>query len=106
MRDQLVKIVTQYADGTEIKRKEKEVFANKKSVTRAEFYTAPASGLGLRAVFEVDTDDYESCVVTVEQESGLLKEYRPSHILWNNIEYIIVRDYAKAGSSQTEITVR
>lgn len=106
MRDERIKIITQYNDGPVLKRDEKEVFALKKSVTRSEFYQAISSGLGLKAVFEVDTDDYESCVKIIEQTDGSAKEYRPSHIVWNKVEYIIVRDYAKYGSSQTEVMVR
>lgn len=61
----------------------REVWANKKSVTRAEFYASNQVGINITAVFEVNCEDYQN-----ETEV--------------NGEYTVVRAYQK-GMGKVEL---
>lgn len=105
MRNELVTVVTQYTENAKLQRDKQEKFAEKKSVTRSEFYSAFTSGLSAKYVFDLDSDDYESCIKRIkESDSDEVREYKPTHIIHDNVEYKIVRDF-KNGAS-TEVTVR
>lgn len=56
-----------------------EVWANKKSVTRSEFYASNASGIDLKYVFEIRSEDY-----------GGQKD-----ILYDGKAYEVIRTYQK-----------
>lgn len=55
------------------------VFADKKSVTRAEFYAANSSGIKIDAVFSVHSEDYANQHV----------------ILYGSTQYEVIRAYQK-----------
>lgn len=54
-----------------------DVWANKKSVKRSEFYAANANGIDLTVTFEVHTEDYDG----------------QKNILFDGKEYVVVRTY-------------
>lgn len=104
MRNDEVIIITQYTENATVKREQTPVFAEQKSVTRAEFYSAVASGLTPKYIYEMDADDYQSAVKIIDQQDGSRREYQPSHIIADGVEYIVVRAYTSGQS--TEVTVR
>lgn len=72
--------VTYDSFGDEIKGyTDKNVWANKKSVTRSEFYSANMSGIKIDAVFEVHTEDFGD----------------QTEVIFATKNYIIVRAYQK-----------
>lgn len=56
-----------------------EVWANKKSVARSEFYSANANGINAVIAFDVHTEDYNG----------------QKHILYNSKSYEVIRSYQK-----------
>lgn len=96
MRSDVCTLITLYAEGNEQKRKELEVFCEKKSVSRTERYSAYAVGLRLRFVLVVDPNDYEA----VSGPEGEL----PSMVQYGNHEYNIYHDY-QTDESSMELTV-
>lgn len=105
MRNDTIQVVTDYKEGMELKHKiSEELFAEKKSVTRSEFYAAQASGLSVKYVFEMDMEDFEGCDVSVE-EGDEVKKYHPGHVLYNGERFEISRIYIK-DSNSIEITVK
>lgn len=105
MRNDIVQVVTEYKEGTELKRKiSDELFAEKKSATRSEFYAAYSSGLSAGYVFEMDPEDFEACGVSI-QEGDITKKYYPVHILFQGEEFEISRTYVTA-AGDIEITVK
>lgn len=66
-----------------------EVWANKKSVTRSEFYSANMSGIKIDAVFEVHTEDFNN----------------QTEISFSSKNYDIVRAYQK-GEGTVELMCR
>lgn len=105
MRNDIIKVVTEYKEGAELKRKiSDDLFAEKKSVTRSEFYAAYSSGLSARYVFEMDSEEFEACNVDIS-EGDTIKKYHPGHILYQGEEFEISRTYVKDAGS-IEITVR
>ncbi len=105
MRNDIIQVVTEYKEGAELKYKiSEELFAEKKSVARSEFYAAQASGLSAKLVFEMDPEDFESCDVSV-QEGDKTEKYHPGHVLYNGEKLEISRTYVKDAGS-IEITVK
>ena len=104
MRNDDIILVTQYTEDAKVKRMQTQVFADRKSVTRTEFYSAVASGLTPKYIYEMDADDYQSAIKIIEQPDGSNREYLPSHIIADKVEYSIVRAYTSGAS--TEVTVR
>lgn len=100
MRDEIIEVVTQYNDGTGIQRIRNTIFAEKKSVARDEFYKAYASGLSPKWIFSIDQNDYKSCCVIIGE-----KRFRPTHIVYEKEELVIVRDY-EIGIHDVEVTVK
>lgn len=64
-----------------------DVWANRKSVKRAEFYAANANGIDLTVTFEVHVEDY----------SG------QKNILFEGKEYVVVRTY-QTGDGKIELS--
>lgn len=95
MRNDICTLIATYADGEEIKRRELEIFCSRKSAGRSEYYAAYAVGLKPRLILEIDPLDWESIS---EQGSQADK------VLYNGVEYNILRDYQKNESS-LELTV-
>ena len=80
------------ADGyPTIEYKDVEVYANKKSVVRAEFYPAYAVGIEAKIVFEVRSEDYDGQKDIIYEG----KEYGK--------EYEVIRAYQK-GEGTVELT--
>lgn len=100
MRNEIIDVVTQYNDGTGVQKSKKTIFAEKKSVTRDEFYKAYASGVTPKMIFSIDQNDYKSCCVIVGE-----KKFRPTHIIYDMEEFVIVRDY-ETGIHDVEVTVK
>ena len=96
MRDELIKLVSITASGSELKEHEIEIYADKKSVVRSEFYSAVQVGLKVKYIFEVDSDDFEMCT----RESGA----EPARIIHNGVNYNILRSYERTKGIM-EITV-
>lgn len=100
MRDEIIEVLTQYNDGTGIKKSKKTIFAEKKSVAREEFYKAYASGVTPKMIFSMDQLDYKSCNVYVEG-----KKFKPTHIIYDGETFMIVRDF-EIGIHNVEVTVK
>lgn len=104
MRDELIKLITEYKEGKELKKAEFEIFAEEKSLSRSEFYTGYTAGISVRKIFEMDPDDYDSADVKKEVD-GKVVTFHPSIIEHNGENFNIVRSYKKNHSS-IEVTVR
>lgn len=100
MRDEKIVLVTKYPEGAEIKTNEAEIFAEKKSATRSEFYAAYAANLNVGFVFDIYPDEYCMADVTVND-----KTYSATHIRYEGREYEIVRTFTKNENSM-EVTVK
>lgn len=66
-----------------------EAFANKKSVTRDEFYKSYAAGINATAVFVTRTVDFEESAVT---DSDAVK-HDATRLEWDGRKYNIIRTY-------------
>lgn len=80
MRNEVVRLITKTADGASVKESPHDVYADKKSVNRSEFYAAYAAGLNLKYIFVVDTEDYEDAD-------------EPQMLEYHDRRYNIVRSY-------------
>lgn len=99
MRNDRVVLVTKYKDGTTIGRNEVEIWAEKKSLTRSEFYASYAAGLKASYVFDVLPDEYHLADYMV---NGVT--YHATHVMYEGQEYGIIRTYEKSFNSM-ELTV-
>lgn len=98
MRNEIIKLITETAQGSEIIREDREVFAEKKSVTRSEFYGAYQSGLNPKYIFVIDSLDYEmtrSVTDTVETYAQKLE--------YNDAVFNVIRVYDDG--ADVELTV-
>ncbi len=71
------------------------VFANQKSVGRAEFYSAMQVGIKQSIAFDVWRADFEEAAHF--GQNG--KKHLPSRVEYNGTEYNIVRTYTKDGET-------
>lgn len=78
---------------SEITEKRIEVFVNKKSVARQEFYASYQIGVNPTCVFEMRVEDFEMSK-TIEQ--GTNRPQYATKILYEDAEYNIIRTYEKA----------
>lgn len=76
-----------------------EVYANKKSVARSEFYQSMQAGITATAVFETRVCDFEESTVT--DENGV--KHEATRIEHEGKKYNIIRTYSKDGE-MLEIT--
>lgn len=95
MRNEICTLIAVYAEGSERKQRELEVFCSRKSANRSEYYAAYAVGLKPRFVLEIDPMDWES----ISQP-----ESRPNKVLYRGEELNILRDY-QTDESTLELTV-
>lgn len=95
MRNDICTLILNYADGSEIKKKELQVFCSRKSAGRTEYYAAYAVGLKPRFVLEIDPMDWES--LTEQGEHA-------NKVIYKGTEYNILRDY-QTNESSLELTV-
>lgn len=75
-----------------------EVFVNKKSVARTEFYIAMQSGMKPSVIFELRTEDYELTKHVVNSKTLFADK-----VEYDGGQYDIIRTYAK-GESMIELT--
>lgn len=101
MRNDICKLITRITTGSEVEEIENEVWCDKKSCVRSEYYTAYAVGLKPRFVLKVDTSDFESCAITVDG----VTEY-PTRVNYQGQILEILRDYAdEKKPDETELTI-
>ena len=96
MRNDVCTLISLYTSGVKQERKETEVYCEKKSAGRTEYYAAYAVGLRPRFVLSVDPMDFEDA-------SGPGGEL-PSMVVYGGKEYNIYRDY-NTDESAIELTV-
>lgn len=99
MRNDVITLVTQYKDGKTIKENTVEVFAERKSLTRNEFYASYNVGLSPRYIMEMSPDDYHLADVDL---NGVI--YHATHVLYEGHKMPIIRTYEKSYTSM-ELTV-
>lgn len=89
MRDELIELVSLIPDGTKIRENTEEIFAERKSVVRSEFYSAQQVGLTPKYVFDINPDDFEMCI---ENNGGSI---HPTRIKACDQVYNIIRTFQK-----------
>ena len=95
MRNDICTLIAVYAEGTEIKKRELQVFCSRKSAGRSEYYAAYAVGLKPRCILEIDPMDWE-CL------SG--QGEKPNKVLYRGEELNILRDY-QTDETTVELTI-
>lgn len=95
MRNDICTLVACYNDGTDVKRREQEIFCCRKSAGRSEYYAAYAVGLKPRLVLEIDPLDWEFMCDFGEP---------PNKVIYRGEEMNIFRDY-QTSESALELTV-
>lgn len=88
MRNDVITLITNYTQGSEVSKNEVEVFAEKKSVTRTEFYGAYQVGLNPKHIFVVDSLDFELTRKVKDEE-----EIYAQQIKYNGAVFTIIRSY-------------
>lgn len=103
MRNDLIELVVQVNTGTdsdgypvqtEVK---KEIFAERKSVNRTEYYAAYTAGMKADIIFSINPDEF---YIEDEEEN----KYIPEKINHEGITYRIGRTYQKTKHSPLELT--
>lgn len=94
MRNEVIKIICKQVSGSTVTENSYEVFAEKKSVSRSEFYAAYQVGLNPRYMFDIDTDDW--LWISAQNDND------PTEIEYNGKRYTIIRSYERHAS--TEVT--
>ncbi len=94
MRNDICTLVTLAADGSEVEPTENEVFCEKSSCTRSEFYQAYAVGLSPKLTLEIDPEDYENASV-IQSEQII----NPQQVMYKGARYNILRSYQKDEST-------
>lgn len=89
MKTEVIKLITKTSSGTEVERKETEIYAEKKSVRQSEFYTAQQVGRNPQIMLVVDALDFESAEVDGTSAS---------EVEYNEKPYVILRTYETNGS--------
>ena len=98
MRNETCILITVWAEGSQKKRKETEVYCRRKSAARTEFYAAYAAGLRPRFILEIDPADWEWAW------EGTGEGNMPAKVIYRGAEYNIYRDYV-TNESTMELTV-
>lgn len=86
MKSEIIELVTQYKDGTEIKEKTATIFAQRKSVAYGEFYAAYGVGLKPKNIFLIHPAEY--CLADYGDRHA-------THVRYQNNLYPIIRAYQK-----------
>ena len=94
MRNEVCILVTLTADGSEVDPAEKEVFCNKASCTRSEFYQAYAVGLSPKLSLEIDPEDFENASILKDEEL-----VNPQQVVYKGARYNILRTFQKDEST-------
>ena len=79
-----------------------EIFADIKSVNRAEYYEALRNGMSVSIIFEVNPDDFELADKNVE-DNGKPRKISASRVSYGDKMYRIIRTY-KNRSGMLELT--
>lgn len=90
MRNDVCTLITRTANGSQISENEIEIFCEKSSCTRSEFYQAYGVGLSPKLNLEIDPEDYENASVLVGD-----KNITPQKVIHNGAKYNILRTYQK-----------
>lgn len=98
MRNEICTLIGMKADKSTIGRITEDIYCEKKSSTRAEFYGAYAVGLRPKFVLEIDPYDWE--MVAEQLEKGSV----PTIVLYRGVEYTVLRSY-QTNESAMELTV-
>lgn len=94
MRNEVCMLVTLIANGSEVDPAENEVFCNKVSCTRSEYYQAYAVGLSPKLTFEIDPEDFENASILKDEEL-----VTPQQIVYKGARYNILRTFQKDEST-------
>lgn len=90
MRNEKIVLVTRYKEGKDILENTCEIFAERKSVGRSEFYAGYSVGLKPQYVFDILPEEYFLAAVESTE-----KQFVPTHIRYKGIDYPIIRTYEK-----------
>lgn len=88
MRNEIIKLITTTAQGTQLYEERIEVFAEEKSVVRAEFYGAYQVGLNPKHTFIIDSLDYELSRKVIDSVETYAQE-----VEYNGAKFTIIRSY-------------
>lgn len=99
MRNEVCALITRTAAGSTVREPEKEVWCDKKSCVRSEYYAAYAVNLLPRFVLVVDSLDFESCAIL----DGEMRIY-PSRVRYDGAVFEILRTY-EPNINDIELTV-
>lgn len=94
MRNEVCILVTLTASGSEVDPAEIEVFCNKASCTRSEFYQAYAVGLSPKLSLEIDPEDFENASILENEEL-----VNPQQVVYKGARYNILRTFQKDEST-------
>lgn len=94
MRNDICVLITEVSNGSDIEITETEVWCEKTSCVRSEFYQAYAIGLRPKYNLDLDLYDYESASVMRDGE----KTY-PVKVKYNDVTFNILRTYETDGFS-------
>ena len=100
IKNEIITIITKIPDGINVVERRTETFAERLSATRQEFYAAYKRGLYPREVFKVDRMEYESCI----EADSANKPYYPTDIIYDGMNYQIIRAYSINHGHETELT--
>lgn len=98
MRNEICTLIGMKADKSTIGQITEDIYCEKKSSTRAEFYGAYAVGLRPKFVLEIDPYDWE--MVAEQLEKGSV----PTIVSYRGVEYTVLRSY-QTNESAMELTV-
>ena len=94
MRNEVCILITLTADGSKVDPAEIEVFCNKASCTRSEFYQAYAVGLSPKLSLEIDPEDFENASILKNEEL-----VNPQQVVYKGARYNILRTFQKDEST-------
>lgn len=90
MRETVIKLITEYGDGTTIQRKVTPLIGNVSSVGRQEFYQAYAVGLAPSIVVRIYSSEYDCAKA---ERDGVIT--MPNKIEIDGVEHVIIRTYQR-----------
>lgn len=94
MRNDICILITRIANGSEVNLIENEVFCEKSSCTRNEFYQAYGVGLSPKTALEISPDDYENASILQNEELII-----PQQVVYKGARYNILRTFQKDEST-------
>lgn len=94
MRNDVCTLIIRVGSGSQINETSKEIFCEKSSCSRSEFYQAYGVGLQPKLNIDIDPEDYESMSIV----SGG-KMITPQRLTFNGATYNILRTYQKDEST-------